>query len=533
MATSQDLCDCQQRPQGAEILALEQGQQDARPNGQTSVNGTESSGILESDKKEAVHHLARVKDSQSADANIVDWDGPNDPVNPQNWSPLKRWSNIAVVGLITFNVPLASSMLAPAVPQLLQSFKTNNEALSTFVVSVYILGMAAGPLILAPMSELYGRVIVYHVGNVLFIIFTVACGLATNINMLVAFRFLAGLVGAAPIAIGGGTIADVTTMKQRGTAMSIWSLGPLLGPSVGPVIGGFLSQSKGWRWIFWLLAIIAGVIAIISLVVLRESHAPTLLKRKANRLRTESGNMDLRSKLDSQLSPKELFLRAIVRPCKMLVFSPVCLILSIYSAFVYAMIYFMFSTFSFIFEDHYGFGQGTVGLVFLACGIGMMLGLVIQQFTGDRIRKSLADKYNGGTSKPEYRVPPMFFAGALLPAGLALYGWTVQYHVQWAVPLLGTLLVGTGICIINVCINTYLVDTFTIYAASALAASAVLRSVFAAVLPLFALQLYNKLGLGWGNTLFAFIALGMWPITLLFFIHGEKLRTNPKLQVKL
>ncbi|OAQ63053.2 major facilitator superfamily protein [Pochonia chlamydosporia 170] len=535
MAPSQDLGERDQQPP-VSYPDLENGQHGKIPNGQASTTGTEGSGTPRANEKDDIllpngNHDLKEK-SQETNTNIVDWDGPDDPANPQNWTLSKKWLNISVVGLITFNVPLASSMFAPAVPQLLQDFHTDNASLSTFVVSVYILGLAAGPLILAPMSELYGRLNVYHVGNVLFIIFTVACGLATNINMLVAFRFLAGLVGAAPIAIGAGTIADVTNLQQRGTAMSIWSLGPLLGPSIGPVIGGFLSQAAGWRWIFWLLAIIAGAVAIISFFVLQETHAPTLLKRKTNRLRKDTGNMELRSKLDTQLPPKEMFLRAIVRPCKMLLFSPVCLILSLYSAFVYALIYFMFSTFSFIFKANYGFNQGTVGLVYLACGIGMLLGLGIQQLTGDRVRQRLADKRNGGDHKPEYRFPPMFIAGGLLPAGLFMYGWTVQYHVHWAVPLLGTLIAGIGICIISICINTYLVDTFTMYAASALAASAVLRSVFAAVLPLFALQMYNKLGLGWGNSLLAFVGLGMWPITLLFFVHGEKLRKNPKFQIK-
>lgn len=389
-----------------------------------------------------------------------------------------------------------------------------------------------GPLLLAPLSELYGRVIIYNVGNGLFILSTLGCALSTDMNMLIAFRFLSGLFGAGPITIGAGSIADLTTIKQRGTAMSLWSLGPLLGPSIGPIAGGFLAQAAGWRWVFWVLVMTAGVVTIAGLLVLRETHAPTLLQRKTRRLQKESGNMDLRSKLDSKLAPRALFIRSIVRPAKLL-FTPACFILSIYSAFVYAMIYFMFSTFSFIFEGNYGFSQGTVGLVYIALGIGMMIGLVMQQASGNRIMENLANKRNNGKPKPEYRLPPMIAAGFFVPAGLFLYGWTAQYRIQWAVPLLGTLLVGIGICIINININLYLVDAYTVYAASALAGSTVLRSIFGATFPLFALQLFDDLGLGWGNSLLAFIALGMWPITLLLFWYGERLRMHPKFQVKL
>ncbi|KAH7013979.1 major facilitator superfamily transporter [Ilyonectria destructans] len=474
-----------------------------------------------------------VQTADEPDANIVDWDGPDDPANPQNWSPLKKWGNIVVLAVITFNVPLASTMFAPGVPQLLEDFNTHSESLATFVVSVYILGLAVGPLALAPMSELYGRVMIYHIGNVLFIIFTVGCALSTSVDMLIAFRFLAGLVGAGPITIGGGSIVDLTTIQQRGTAMSVWSLGPLLGPSIGPIAGGFLAQAEGWRWIFWVLTITAGVITIMGLAVLRETHPPTLLKRKTRRLQKETGNMQLRSKLDSNIAPGQLFLRSILRPSKLLIFSPVCLLLSVYAAFIYAMIYFMFSTFSFVFQDNYGFGQGTTGLVYIALGIGMMLGLMVQQATGDKILKQLAEKHNNGKPKPEYRLPIMMLGGILIPSGLFIYGWTAQKHIQWAVPLLGTLIVGAGVSIININVNLYLVDAYTIYAASALGASTVLRSVFGATFPLFALQLFNGIGLGWGNSLLGFVALGMWPIPPLFIKYGEYLRTSPKFQVKL
>ncbi|KAK4446922.1 efflux pump rade [Podospora aff. communis PSN243] len=512
-------------------------QQDSGDRGQPQhgIGDDSSASALPVDK--APHSaIEAARDSavlQAQDPNIIDWDGLDDPANPQNWPPRKKWANIVVLAAITFLVPLASSMFAPGIPQVLSDFDTHNPSLATFVVSVYVLGLAAGPLVLAPMSELYGRVVIYHVGNVLFIIFTVACALSTNMNMLVAFRFMCGLVGAGPIAIGGGTIADLTTLKERGTAMSVWSLGPLLGPSIGPVAGGFLSQAEGWRWIFWVLAITSGVITAAGFLVLRETHPGTLLERKASRLRKETGNANLRSKLDLQIAPRTLFLRSIVRPTKFLLLSPICLVLSVYAAFTYAMIYFMISTFTFVFQGNYGFSEGIVGLVFISLGLGMFFGVVVQQAIGNRIMERLADKHNNGKPKPEYRIPPTLLAGCLIPGGLFLYGWTVQYRIQWAVPLLGVVLAGMGICIINISTNLYLVDAFTVYAASALAASAVLRSIFGATFPLFALQMYDALGLGWGNSLLAFIALAMLAFPPLLYGYGERLRSHPRFQIKL
>ena len=116
-------------------------------------------------------------------------------------------------------------MFAPGVPDVIREFHTQNQSLATFVVSVYILGFAMGPLVLAPLSEMYGRVIIYNVCNVVFLGFTIGCALSTNMNMLIGFRFLAGCFGVAPITIGGGTIADMMAPEKRGGAMAIWAIG--------------------------------------------------------------------------------------------------------------------------------------------------------------------------------------------------------------------------------------------------------------------------------------------------------------------
>jgi MFS family permease len=125
-------------------------------------------------------------------------------------------------------------MFAPGVPTLLEDFHTSSQTLATFVVSVYLIGFAFGPLFIAPISELYGRYWAYNVGNILFIVLAVACALAKTMTQLIVFRFLHGIAGVVPLTIGGGTIADMMPVEQRGGAMAMWALGPLLGPVVGP-----------------------------------------------------------------------------------------------------------------------------------------------------------------------------------------------------------------------------------------------------------------------------------------------------------
>jgi multidrug resistance protein len=465
------------------------------------------------------------------DPNIVYWSGPNDPENPQNWTPKKKWGIIASLAAITLITPLASSFFAPGVPQVLRAFNETSNVIAAFVVSVYILGFAIGPLIIAPMSELYGRNLLYNICNLLFVTFNIGCALSTSMGMLIAFRLLAGCAGSAPLTLGGGTIADMFPAEQRAGAMAIWSLGPLLGPVIGPVCGGFLVEAKSWPWVFYILAIFGGAFGIVLLLVGRETYAPIILAKKAAALRKATGNPNLRSKLAIDIPPREIFVRAITRPMKMLFLSPIVGLMALYVAINYGILYLFFTTVTFVFEGQYHFSSGAVGLSYIGVGVGMLVGMGVLGVMSDKFIKQHQAK---GDVKPEHRLPLILtLPGAIgLPIGLFVYGWTVQFKVHWIVPIIATSLIGVGNLTAMMTIQTYLVDAFTIHAASAIAANTVLRSIFGAVLPLSGLSMYDKLGLGWGNSLLGFISLAFIPVPVFFLFYGERIRTSKRFQVQ-
>ncbi|KAI1174851.1 bicyclomycin resistance protein [Nemania sp. FL0916] len=469
------------------------------------------------------------------DPNIVWWDGKDDPENPYNWSTTRKVLNVGCVSFQTFISPLASSIFAPGVPLVLQEFHSDSLEIATFVVSVYLIGFAAGPVVLAPMSEIYGRVPVYHVCNIGFVAFSVACALAPSLNALIAFRFLAGLFGVAPITNGGGSVADMILQQHRGTVLAVYSIGPLLGPIIGPIGGGFLSNAKGWRWNFWLLAIISGFITIVMFFVMKESYAPVLLERKAARLRKETGNPLLRSKLDVGLAPSDFFKRSVIRPIKMFIKSPIVSIMALYTALTYGYLYIQFTTMTEVFQGAYGFSTALVGLSFLGLGVGSLIGVFVYSGTSDkytRRKAAEADRIAEETGtekkgmKPEYRLPLLPAGAILIPIGLFIYGWTAQYKVHWIVPIIGTAFGGVGNILVFFSIQTYLVDAFTIYAASALASNTIIRSIAGALLPLAGLKLYANLGYGWGNSLLAFISILFLPVSFFLLKYGEVLRTK-------
>lgn len=152
-------------------------------------------------------------------------------------------------------------MFAPGVEELGEDFNiASNPTLKAMTVSLYVLGFAVGPLLLAPLSELHGRLVIYHFCNAIYFAFTAGCAFSTNVAMFLVFRFIAGCAAAGPMSIGGGTVADITTVEQRGKAMALFTMGPILGPVLGPIIGGFVSQYAGWRWTLRIILILVSII---------------------------------------------------------------------------------------------------------------------------------------------------------------------------------------------------------------------------------------------------------------------------------
>ncbi|KAK3209610.1 hypothetical protein GRF29_44g170934 [Pseudopithomyces chartarum] len=412
--------------------------------------------------------------------NVVDWDGPDDPQNPQNWPVWKQTMQVVLASAFLLAANLAATMYAPGATSLAKEFHITNSTIVSLTVSIYLCGFAIGPMVIAPLSELYGRLVIYHVCNVTYILLIIGCALSKNTGMFLAFRFLAGCSASGPLTVGGGTIADVVPPSHRGKAMSLFSLGPLLGPVLGPIVGGFVSESVGWRWTFWIITILAGILFIMSIFFLRETNTAVLLAWKTARLRKETGNNTLVSKMDRGQTPRQLFLRAIVRPIKLLTLSPIVFLLSLMCAFMLGLVFLLFTTFPTVFEEQYHFSTGKSGLSYLGIGIGMIISLASFANLSDKMQKALGD-----SPKPEGRLRPMVWVMPAVPIGIFWYGWAADQKTHWIVPILGTSVFGFGFLWVIMPTQLYMVEAFgPEAAASALAANVIIRLLCAAFLPL-------------------------------------------------
>ncbi|EAU86587.2 multidrug transporter [Coprinopsis cinerea okayama7 len=464
--------------------------------------------------------------SEGKDRNQVEWDGPDDPHNPQNWSTRRKWFITFLCILASINVTFASSAPSSAVGGLIVQFQIGREV-AELITTMFLLGYCIGPLFWGPGSELFGRRPVFVVAMLSYTLLILGQSLAQNVQTLLVTRFFSGFFACAPLTNSGGVMADIWAAEIRGFAVSLFSASVFLGPVLGPIVSGYIVESYlSWRWVFWVMMIFAGFCTAIMIPFFPETCVPVILLKKARRLRKENPekNKDLYAEHERQdWSMKGILHRTLFRPFKMLAMEPILVLVTVYLSLVYGLLYALFSAFPVIFIGTRGFTIAQTGLVFIGVGIGTSIGAIVNVITSLHYPE-LIKKWKG-FPPPENRLFSAMIGSPTLVIGAFWLGWTGQYSsIPWYVPAISTVVVGAGISMIFMSFLTYLVDTYLMYAASALAANTVVRSAVAAGFPLFTTQMFNNLGINWACTLVALISLVFMPSPFLFYKYGPRIR---------
>ncbi|KAJ5544453.1 Major facilitator superfamily domain general substrate transporter [Penicillium sp. DV-2018c] len=459
------------------------------------------------------------------DPYVVQW-MPKDFRDPLQLKTPMKWFITIVAALETLVVALVSSAYTGGLIQIREEFATTTE-IATLGVSLYVLGFALGPLIWAPMSELYGRQLVFITTYGGLTVFCAACAGAKNIESLLVFRFLSGAFGSSPFTNSGGVIADMFMARERGLALSAFALAPFLGPVIGPIVGGFLGMSTGgWKWVIGLLAILCGVMWLLGAALKPETYAPVLLRQRAITLSNLTGKV-YRSKLDvdqGRITLTAAMKTAFSRPLVLLSKEPIVLLLSIYLAIIYGTLYMLFGAFPIVYQIHRGWNQGVAGLAFLGVMIGM-IGAIAYSIPENKRYAKLLTK-SGGYAPPEARLPPCMLASIALPVGLFCFAWTNSPSVHWLASIAAGVPFGFGMVLVFLSVFNYLIDAYTIFAASVLAANSLLRSLFGFAFPLFTTYMYQDLGIHWASCIPAFLALACVPFPFLLYKYGLSIRKH-------
>ncbi|EXJ80437.1 hypothetical protein A1O1_08582 [Capronia coronata CBS 617.96] len=458
---------------------------------------------------------------------LVRWDD-NDPRNPFNWSVTYKSWIMFQLGMLALAGSLGSSIISPASEVLAQELGTDLET-NVLNVSLYVVGFAVGPLLWAPLSEVFGRRVSMIPAMTALALLSIGTATSHSAAAIFITRFFGGVFGSAPISNVVAALGDIWTREVRGTAVSLYAICVVGGPTLGPTIGAALvvNHNLGWRWTEYILAIWVFAVTFLAFFCLPEIYGPVLLKRKAVDLRKDTGNdRYFHPQEDVKIDIQSIITKQLTRPLLMLVTEPIVTCIALYASFVYAILYLTLEAFPIVFQQlrHYRLVVST--LPFLGLFIGVNCALVINLGNQPRyIRKCREAK---GQPVPEARLPPMAIGAVLFVVGLFLFGWTAPAHYSWVLPSLGAVFIGAGFnSIFQQCLN-FLVDVYGQYAASATAANTFLRSLLSCGLPLAVRPMFFAMGVGPAMSVMGAVAAAALPVPFVFMKYGHALRRRSK-----
>ncbi|KAK7189852.1 hypothetical protein DPSP01_008737 [Paraphaeosphaeria sporulosa] len=458
---------------------------------------------------------------------LVDFDGKDDPYRPMNWPTKKKIITTGLYGLCTMSASWASSSYSAGTSQVARQFHIDEEV-ATLGTSLFLFGFGLGPLLWAPLSEVYGRRMAVLAPMFVGACFSFGSAVAKDVQTLMITRFFGAFFSSAPVTNTGGVLGDLYDPSWRGIAMAGYAIAVVGGPCLGPIVSTafVIDPSLGWRWTEYFTGILQMSVLFLGTIFIDESYPPVLLVAKARQLRHESGNWALHAKFEEwDVSIVELARKFLFRPVQLLT-SPICFLVALYASFCYGILYMQLGGIPIIFAENRGWTPLTASLPFLCVLIGALLGCAANVYNQTLYNKAYHANLNRAV--PEKRLPPMMLGSLLFSGGQFLMGWTADPSIHWICPCIGLILLGTGFFTIFQAALNYLVDTFTLYAASAVAANTFLRSCFAGGFPLAVGPLYHNIGVGPGSSITGGFAALLVPVPFVFYFYGREIRRGNK-----
>lgn len=185
-----------------------------------------------------------------------------------------------------------------------------------------------------------------------------------------------------------------------------------------------------------------------------------------------------------------------------------------------------------MFENVYSFSISSTGLTYLGQAVGSICGLCIMLYTYRFYwtpQSHLAKTRGEGKMSPDKRLVVAMLGAPMLPVSLFWFGWTASPNILWLSPVVAEGFFSCGNILVFTCASLYLTDCYgALYGASAWASNTFLRYLFSFAFPLFAVQMYERLGVGWASSLLGFISLALVPIPFAFYRYGPFLRSKSK-----
>lgn len=294
-------------------------------------------------------------------------------------------------------------------------------------LTLYICGFATGPLAWAPLSELYGRKIPITVACFVFTCFMFAAATAKDFQTLMLSRFFAGVFASCPLPVVGGAFSDMFGNKTRGIAIAGFSALVFLGPFISPIVGAFITQSYlGWRWTEYITGIMGALACVLDLLFMEETYVKTLLQKRAGNIRKETGNFAIHhASKEEILDFNDLVHKHFLLPLKLLFLEPIVFLITIYTAFIYGILYLFLEAYPIVFAQYRGINEAIATLPYIGLIVGVLLGCGIVVAFEPRYNRKLEE--NNNIPVPEQRLIPMMIGAVLFPIGLFWFAVQISF----------------------------------------------------------------------------------------------------------
>ncbi|KAF2168728.1 hypothetical protein M409DRAFT_65148 [Zasmidium cellare ATCC 36951] len=445
---------------------------------------------------------------------------PHDIENPKNWSRPRKWYISSVCFLAVINATFASSAPTGCLQSLSEGLHVSEEA-GGLVVTLFLLGYVAGPLLWAPLSELYGRRWICYTTFICYFAFNFLCAFTPNFAGLLVGRFLTGTFVSAAISNSPGVLVDIWGPADLPDVITLYAVMNFVGPALGPVTGGFLQITENWRWAFYEL-IWLSFVTMLLLFTIPETLPSIVLLNKAKRLRRANsrGYEDMKAPVETtDRTVVGIFKVALIRPW-IILFDPISLLCAIYVSIVYCLLYMLFAIYPYVFQRKRGWNAGTGELPLIGVVIGACLGgIFVVWATHNAQKKKSATVFQ---RRPEERLPIAMVGSILFPIAMFWFAWAGEYNsIHWIVCTIAGVFLSASIMLIFVGYLGYLSNTYLMYTASALAANTVARSAAAASAPLFTTYMLDAMGVGGAGSLIGGVACLLAPTPFIFYKYGQ------------
>ncbi|KAK5722898.1 hypothetical protein LTR17_014201 [Elasticomyces elasticus] len=472
--------------------------------------------------------------SVEKNSTILDWDGPNDPGNPYNWSLTRKRLVTGIALLSTLLVPLNGTSITVAAIEINEQYGISDAAFphSYWPVASWTLGGALFVILLLPLMEDIGIRIGFLVSYAFFLIMIIPQALANSFATLIVTRFFSG--GA--VCLLANTVASVipdvwADDRARSIPVGLYILTYEMGNTLGPpMFAGVMQYIGNWRWIFYIQLIIYGALAPLFYIMLKETRGDVILRRRAKQIRKSTGKSVYTAAELNQPSLYSRLLKSTKRPAYLLFTEPVLLTSTLWSAFSFGTVFLFTQSTALVFTSLYGWEEYSIGYVQGAVVIGEIIGWPPTLYSSYLYQKSASrNKEMPGTPIPEARLYLSVFGSFVgIAGGMFVYAWTAYPNLPWIAPTIGLGMVGFGIQVVVTGVADYVTDIYAAsgYAGSAVSAVAAGENVVAAFLPLAAQSMYTNLGFQWASTLLALLAVLLSFAPVIFIVFGRRLRAR-------